>query len=667
MLSDLNELALKAKERCNLYDQKEFVFSDAFKNKFNELLPDYGIEFYKYTSVVKTRGNNLLIIVPNQWFVIGSFFSDYIEALRKYKAVSEDLKITDNQIKTFRDEKNIDEKTISEINTYLTEPEDATNFKKFLTDYSWWFGSKTIDRGDYFVSPVLNLAGVVNVTQAYIADLAWLLSSHKDLIEIFEQDYNSLEKNKTNETKVLVSEKDLKQFAFKTFKVFLNSYGYEKIAKNATEKDSTINDVEYVGIKVKPYFGSGNLIGVFENEQNKETLSSSNTPRFFDENLQIKEFPYSYFSTQWADVDGGTLSFDNLQKFVNELSNGDFQANKVGDNYSLIQKSRTNRSTLQKIYYGAPGTGKSHKIETILKDIPEDQKERITFHPEYDYSCFVGGYKPWSDTNDDGTTGDIKYKFVPQVFTKIYVDAWKNPLRDYYLAIEEINRGNCAEIFGDLFQLLDRNSNYSISPSKELNDYLEKALTNPDEKRGIQNGKMKLPGNLHILASMNTSDQSLFPMDSAFKRRWSWEYVPINYESQNEDKSNNESYNYVVKINDKQSFKWIEFIESVNFQIKSNRNLGSDKCIGNYFIKPKDKEISLEEFINKAIFYLWIDVFKDEDESIFSLIGNNVSYENFFPINSKGSENVIKLLSENILDIDIITSEAEEETEEAHA
>ncbi len=647
MLEDLNELAVKAKEKCNKYNQREFIFSDAFKSKFNELLPDYGIEFHKYTSVVKTKGNNLLIIVPNQWFVIGSFFSDFIVALRKYKKAAENIKITDAKIKTFRDEKIIDEKTEADINSYFTEPKDQANFKKFLTNYSWWFGSKTIDRSDYFVSPVLNLAGVVNVTQTYIADLAWILSDHQDLIKIFEQDYDSIEKKNILETKIRVSEKDLKHFAFKSFKVLLEKYGYNKVIKNSTEKDSTINDQEYIGIKIKSYFGSGNLIGVFEKEQKKETLSSANTQRFFEENLQLEEYPYSYFTTQWGDVDGGTLSFKNLQKFIIDISSGDFEVNKIGDNYSLIQKIRSNNLTLQKIYYGAPGTGKSHKIETILKDISEEQKERITFHPEYDYSSFVGGYKPSSEINEENGKFEITYKFVPQVFTNIYVEAWKNPLKDYYLAIEEINRGNCAEIFGDLFQLLDRNSNYSISPSKELKEHLKSVLI--DEK-GIEGGKMKLPLNLNILASMNTSDQSLFPMDSAFKRRWAWEYIPINDEEFNSDATEtkkatkNDSFEYTVKIDDTQSFKWIKFIKNVNDQIKSNRNLGSDKCIGNYFIKPENKEISLDEFINKVVFYLWIDVFKDEEESIFSLIGKNISYEDFFPINTKGKENLIKLL-----------------------
>ena len=148
---------------------------------------------------------------------------------------------------------------------------------------------------------------------------------------------------------------------------------------------------------------------------------------------------------------------------------------------------------------------------------------------------------------------------------------------------------------------------------------------------------MKLPSNLNILATMNTSDQSLFPMDSAFKRRWDWEYIPINYEKSEE----NPSSDFQVNISETESFSWLDFIEKVNTVIKENPNLGMDKCIGNYFIKAKDNIITLEEFINKAIFYLWNDVFKDEDEHIFE---ENTFYEDFFPIATKGKEKVLKIL-----------------------
>ncbi|MCH4830353.1 AAA family ATPase [Flavobacterium covae] len=456
----------------------------------------------------------------------------------------------------------------------------------------------------------------------------------EELANLYSPKQLSSSKTKISEIKTIVSEKDLKQFAFKTFKVFLDKYGYKKILKNVTEKDSHINEIEYIGIKIKPYFGTGNLIGVFESEQNKETLSSSNTQRFFDENLNITEFPYSYFTTQWADVEGGTLSFNNLQKFVNDLSNGDFEANKNGDKYSLNQKTTVNKYTLQKIYFGAPGTGKSYKIDQEIQNLHPKFYERVTFHPEYDHTNFVGGYRPKSKKNEKGED-IITYQFVPQAFTNIYERAWNDTENQYYLIIEEINRGNCAEIFGDIFQLLDRNSNYTVSPSTELKEHLEKVLTNQD---GINKG-LRLPSNLTIYATMNTSDQSLFPMDSAFKRRWDWEYIPICYD----DIPENESFGYIVIIDDNIAFKWIDFLYNVNTIIKTNANLGMDKCLGNYFIKSETKEISLNDFINKAIFYLWNDVFKDEDNAD-SIFEKGTSYEDFFPINSNGKNLVLRII-----------------------
>jgi hypothetical protein len=145
---------------------------------------------------------------------------------------------------------------------------------------------------------------------------------------------------------------------------------------------------------------------------------------------------------------------------------------------------------------------------------------------------------------------------------------------------------------------------------------------------------------------MNTSDQSLFPMDSAFKRRWDWGYIPINYEESEDNKSSK----FKVQISDGESFNWLLFIKSVNSVIKQNDNLGMDKCIGNYFIKPENDEIDIETFINKAIFYLWNDVFKDEMEEN-NIFLNKTSYEDFFPIQSNGILKLKEILE--ILKIEI--------------
>jgi 5-methylcytosine-specific restriction endonuclease McrBC GTP-binding regulatory subunit McrB len=179
-----------------------------------------------------------------------------------------------------------------------------------------------------------------------------------------------------------------------------------------------------------------------------------------------------------------------------------------------------------------------------------------------------------------------------------------NPDEKVYLIIEEINRGNCAQIFGDLFQLLDRDkstgvSEYPVKADKDLADYLVDVLGADHE--GIKGGELKLPSNLIIYATMNTSDQSLFPMDSAFKRRWDWEYVPIEYGP------NKDSYNYIITIGEKE-YRWVKFLEIVNKKIYAATN-SEDKQMGNFFIK---KSIDAATFVNKVMFYLWNEVCKEE-------------------------------------------------------
>lgn len=201
------------------------------------------------------------------------------------------------------------------------------------------------------------------------------------------------------------------------------------------------------------------------------------------------------------------------------------------------------------------------------------------------------------------SSSEISYSFIPQVFTNAYVQAWKKQEEEVYLVIEEINRGNCAQIFGDLFQLLDRNedgtSTYKIRADQDLANYLMKELG--DNHDGIKEGNLRLPANLHILATMNTSDQSLFPMDSAFKRRWDWEYVPINYND------NVDSSTFLITIGGKK-YCWVDFLKAVNARILSATD-SEDKQMGNFFIKDSIEE---KEFKSKVMFYLWHEVCKDE-------------------------------------------------------
>lgn len=338
--------------------------------------------------------------------------------------------------------------------------------------------------------------------------------------------------------------------------------------------------------------------------------------------------------------------------------------------------------TLQQIYYGAPGTGKSKTIKDLTFG---ESVIRTTFHPDSDYASFVGTYKPITEEVDlrdcygkkviDDDTKDvvkeerIAYKFIPQAFLEAYVKAWKKlgSSKKQFLIIEEINRGNCAQIFGDLFQLLDRNeygfSDYPIVADKDMQKYLEKEfagweITNKDEINQLygeanmvnlimKGERLVLPSNLYIWATMNTSDQSLFPIDSAFKRRWDWKYVPIR---EGRDKETNAPLNWYINTGDKQ-YKWWSFISKVNELIGSLTN-SEDKKLGYFFCKAKDGEIDADLFVSKVIFYLWNDVFKDygfDDKDFQDEEGKILSFDRFYE-DKNGKTNVDIAIVEQFLE-----------------
>ena len=323
-------------------------------------------------------------------------------------------------------------------------------------------------------------------------------------------------------------------------------------------------------------------------------------------------------------------------------------------------------SPVQIIYFGSPGTGKSHEVATYLDKLIDNgklKKENIfrtTFHPDYDFASFVGTYKPM--TNGDA----IRYEFEPQVFTEAYVKAWKDTNEQVYLVIEEINRGNCAQIFGDLFQLLDRKNGFSEYPIKadaSLRKYLEREDVLGNDSDGINDGKLKLPANFNIIATMNTSDQSLFPMDSAFKRRWNWKYVPTKIvESEhkdrsltvcNPDKDSDVLVNYNFKSRklklDQYEYNWSAFLQKVNSKIFEVTR-SDDKKLGFWFLKPQaqnSEDLSVSDFVSKVVFYLWSDVFKDvgpKASNPFTITDKDgkmtvMSFNQFFDENT-GQENI---------------------------
>ena len=363
-----------------------------------------------------------------------------------------------------------------------------------------------------------------------------------------------------------------------------------------------------------------------------------------------------------------------------------FMSRNENDDVKYINNKLRSEFALQQIYYGAPGTGKSHEINRLTKN---KEVVRTTFHPDSDYSTFVGAYKPTSieipvrdvtgkvivEDGNQVTENRIVYEFVEQAFLQAYIKAWNAYIdasegekpEDIYLVIEEINRGNCAQIFGDLFQLLDRNgagfSDYPIQADKDMKKQLAKAfkgktiadadrINNIYEKnivaQVLSGEKLLLPDNLYIWATMNTSDQSLFPIDSAFKRRWDWQYTPICEGKLNDG----QPLGWKIKVNDKE-YDWWAFVQRMNDEI-GELTKSEDKKLGYFFCKPVNGIISAETFVGKVVFYLWNDVFKDQDMgSIFhDKEDKELTFNSFYGVDAYGKavvqENVVEMFLNNL-------------------
>lgn len=442
--------------------------------------------------------------------------------------------------------------------------------------------------------------------------------------------------------------------------------------------------------------GKNDILNISFDGAKAKRADSPNMTDFYHVSIDGVDLPNgTYYLTLGVGSDKNILA--TLPK--SDFNTIEFDDSKILSMKESLKKMRKSDIPLQQIFYGAPGTGKSHAINELTagKDVI-----RTTFHPDTDYSTFVGAYKPTTKSvpvttvigtnavpviyNGKGMMEDkIVYEYVSQAFLQAYVAAWRKycdvqegeePM-DEFLVIEEINRGNCAQIFGDLFQLLDRGdegfSEYPIKADSDMKKLLEKEFEGLEikNKEGI-NALFKgdkdivaqvlagdillLPNNLYIWATMNTSDQSLFPIDSAFKRRWDWNYVPIS----------NAGKKWMIEVNGAQ-YDWWKFLEAINDKVY-HATYSEDKKLGYFFCKAKDGVISADKFVSKVIFYLWNDVFKDsefEGDTFKDEDGEKLSFDKFYSVENNqvkvNGTKIVKFLSNLNLEPD---SEADEDNSE---
>lgn len=525
MLKNLNQLAVEAQRKFNAYHKEEIILSEGFKKEFSEILSRKSsekISYSRYTSVIITS-SDLTITFPNQWFYIASYFVEYLLALKEYKAnyfsIFQNFENSKEAIKQIKDSSVIPPEILTRIDDYFVEVSDRENFKKFLSDYSWWYGSKTIDRGDYYVSPILSLSKVVNVSQSYIADLALFLSENPNLLQSLQASTISIDDNNKPIKEELVEESSsIRDFAFSVFKHFYgNNWG--DLVTQSIKKEASINNTPFIS---RDFGGFARLLGDFSTIQSKEELTSGGTQRYFEEPIYEADGRFFYFTTQWMGEGDGKLSFNQLKLFFEEAF-PDYRFEKDDKKFRLFKKGKEsvlsfNYKTFQKkcadaglqfsdkmilrfvsslcakpfvICTGLSGSGKTKLAQSFAHWICSDEQQ---------YKIIPVG-ADW--TNREPLLGypnslDSKQYIKPENgVLDLILRAEKYAHLPHFLILDEMNLSHVERYFADFLSCM------------ESGDYLHLHSVNEgliDSEENIIPSKLKLPTNLFLIGTVNVDE-----------------------------------------------------------------------------------------------------------------------------------------------------------------
>ena len=419
------------------------------------------------------------------------------------------------------------------------------------------------------------------------------------------------------------------------------------------------------------YTSAGDFVGIIDNlviliirTTNRRYyagfVNTATMPENWPHNIGLE----GIFSGERRDV----LNMDAYKlQFVNDASNP------FGDYVPTIEECNRATTGCNVLLYGVPGAGKSWTIEhEYCAD--EGCMERLVFHPDYMYSDFVGQILPVVRDDDK-----VRYEFTPGPFTKLLKKAYWNPEQSFYLIVEEINRGNAPAIFGEIFQLLDRKDEDEIDENGEIlykKGTSEYGITNANIARivyGDENHKVRIPANMSILGTMNTSDQNVFTLDTAFQRRWIMRMIPNSF------KNHRFADNKILDT----TVSWKQFCETINDEILRRNNITSseDKRLGAYFVTASDLEMVYVDagasesekiqaenhnnrFAEKVLKYLWDDAFKFAHQDTFNT-RQFVSLERIieaFMDSAKPKNERFRVFNENLrkMILDGVTAESNE-------
>ena len=561
-------------------------------------------EFYGSTARINTGANHCYI--PSQYLLYAVKIKPFALLLRRYLDVFEELKSSealDEVIKKLQLLSTEESEITKNIDSYSKD-----NFFGIFNDQDARLSAKTIFKfkskkieglrsgDDFYQSILMTILPVPNVSSDILGRIVSALSKQPDIYDILEQSYSTalpfFISSRTGDEMLqrlffILSIKD-------NLAVFLDGRS-ERIVSYQGIKDLFLltetplaGNQSYFEPPVTYLEDKRKFVhlkkGLLDSPEKLKTVNNFLLDIY--KNLEIRE------------ISSGYILCDRLrsEEKVKDLYPDSVQAHyTVGDNSKADGVPRV-KYGVNRIYYGAPGTGKSYSINQIAKG---HRVYRTVFHPDTQYVDFVGGLKP--SMGQDG----VEYTFRPGPFTTAYINALNSPDSQVFLIIEELNRAAAAAVFGELFQLLDRNKDgdsiYSIDISDpDMQQYID-TLTKRENCR-----KLRLPSNLSILASMNSSDQAVMPMDTAFKRRWLFEYLPINYnEATLGSFTINLSGNRVVEID------WKNFAEIINERLTA-LEVPEDRLLGHRFLSEQEltKESSALALKGKLLVYLWDDVLR---------------------------------------------------------
>lgn len=601
MLPNLNELVTPIAEKIERFKMLDCALPTSFTSTVSTINRD-SVQFGNSSSCVTNR-NGQRIFLSNNWFYIAAILAPLHEPFYQYKKLLN--QIVDKEVLKQSDSERIRLAVNSRTDI---DKQDKEYLLKFALEPLWWnggnssTGGKTLDRNDALVSAVLSIAKLVNASQSYVATLWEFFGEHPEYASLLNEASDNILSNSASSAKTIYA-KESKQTIF---------FGSPGTGKSWTVQHNVLKDVkdDYIfRTTFHPDTDYSTFVGCYK--------------------------PISKYSS-WGDPSISEAKL--LDVFMRT------------EDETLYKGSIKARYWYEALIHAED----LRRLGIDAQTLSQKLKDKGFASTAYTNELTSGIFKiyDWLKENSLIGSNTISYNFEPQVFILAYIKAWQNPTEPVYLVIEEINRGNCAQIFGDLFQLLDRKkgvSEYPVKAETALAEYLFSVLEG-DAAEGIRDGKLSLPANLNIIATMNTSDQSLFPMDSAFKRRWDWKYIPTTPPA---DKSRTMEISFKDKTTTKYGttidagdyeYDWTEFLEKINEKIQ-NATHSDDKQLGFWFVKTEEgaEEITISSFVSKVVFYLWNDVFKDmgaKDSNPFTIKvdGKNVvmSFNSFFEMNSFG-------------------------------